>query len=317
MNELKILSLKMALASTLALIIANTIGLEYAISSAVVAILSIQETKKSTIKIAKKRFIAAIIGILMSAIIYKIIGHNILGFCIFILIFSYIVLKKNIEEGLTVTVVLSTHLFLSDITIMWILNEFAILFVGISVATIINLFMPALEDDFNKAKNNIESIYIDIVSSMSKSLLTQTVNINEQNMFDLATIEVENTKKLAYKIINNRLIEGDYYYLSYADMRANQFNTLLRMRRHFEKFYISYEQTQIISSFTEKVAKNINENNDCVDLIEELNGIRDLMKRMELPKSREEFENRALLLQYINDLEEFLTIKHVFISVKN
>ena len=33
---------------------------------------------------------------------------------------------------------------------------------------------------------------------------------------------------------------------------------------------------------------------------------------MELPKNREEFENRALLFQFLNDLEDFLIIKKEF-----
>ena len=33
---------------------------------------------------------------------------------------------------------------------------------------------------------------------------------------------------------------------------------------------------------------------------------------MELPKSRDEFENRAQLLQFLNDIEEFLNLKRNF-----
>ena len=33
---------------------------------------------------------------------------------------------------------------------------------------------------------------------------------------------------------------------------------------------------------------------------------------MELPKNRTEFENRALLFQFLNDLEDFLSVKKEF-----
>ena len=36
---------------------------------------------------------------------------------------------------------------------------------------------------------------------------------------------------------------------------------------------------------------------------------------MELPKNRNEFENRALLFQFLNDLEDFLIIKKEFKEV--
>lgn len=314
MRDFRLLAIKMALASTISFIISNFWGIEFAISSGVVAILSIQETKRSTIKVAKKRICAATIGIFLSAILYAFLGHNLISFFIFIFLFSYIALKRNIEEGLAVTVVLSTHLYLSDISFMWIINEFSILIIGIVVATIINLFMPALEDEFNEGKIAVEKSYEKILDSMANSLLTQTVNINEDILFKSASVEIEKIKNISSKISENRLIEGDYYYSLYSNMRANQYNTLVRMRRHFERFYISYEQTEIIASFTKKVAENIGEKNDCIHLLNELIDIRAIMREMKLPKTREEFENRALLYQYINDLEEFLTVKHVFIN---
>ena len=69
-----------------------------------------------------------------------------------------------------------------------------------------------------------------------------------------------------------------------------------------------------MSRFTEDVAKEIYENNDCINLINKLDSLRKTYQAMELPKTREEFENRALLFQFLNDLEEFLIIKKEFIE---
>ena len=44
--------------------------------------------------------------------------------------------------------------------------------------------------------------------------------------------------------------------------------------------------------------------------------LRNEFKKMELPKSREEFESRAQLLQFLNDMEEFLLIKRSFFKNK-
>ena len=101
-------------------------------------------------------------------------------------------------------------------------------------------------------------------------------------------------------------------------MRINQFDTIKRMRLHFERFNIPVEQMNIMSDFTLCVAENIREVNDCKDLLHELESLRIQFKEMDLPKSREEFESRAQLLQFLNDMEEFLLIKrNFFISSKN
>ena len=90
------------------------------------------------------------------------------------------------------------------------------------------------------------------------------------------------------------------------------------MRLHFQRFNIPVEQMNVMADFTLCVAENIREVNDCKELLQELESLRNEFKKMELPKSREEFESRAQLLQFLNDMEEFLLIKrNFFISSKN
>lgn len=62
------------------------------------------------------------------------------------------------------------------------------------------------------------------------------------------------------------------------------------------------------------VAENIREMNDCKSLLSDLEILRSEFKKMELPKTREEFESRAQLLQFLNDMEEFLLIKRNFFT---
>lgn len=47
--------------------------------------------------------------------------------------------------------------------------------------------------------------------------------------------------------------------------------------------------------------------------MEKLEGIFRDMKKEELPKSREEFENRAILYHILMDMEEFLVYKQRFV----
>jgi uncharacterized membrane protein YgaE (UPF0421/DUF939 family) len=84
------------------------------------------------------------------------------------------------------------------------------------------------------------------------------------------------------------------------------------MRRHFEKFSISYKQTEMIADFTSRLADSIQEQNTAEGLIKNLQTLRESFTTMELPKTREEFENRAMLYQFLNDLEQFLLIKNQF-----
>ena len=96
------------------------------------------------------------------------------------------------------------------------------------------------------------------------------------------------------------------------EMRIQQFETIKRMKEHFQRFFMAYEQTIMIANFTEQVAHSIYEQNTCEHLLNELNALRESFRKMPLPDTREEFENRAMLFQFINDMEQFLAIKNEF-----
>ena len=307
------LAFKMTISATISLLIADFLKLDYATVAAVIAILSIQDTRKKSLLVAKNRVIACLVGLALSVIIYKIIGHNAIAFGVFLIIFIPLTSRFNVEEGMIASVVLSTHLLVaSNVTVIMLKNELLLMIIGIGISSIANLFMPSLEDSFKEDKEHIENNFRIIISKMSKSLITQAVDIDEQNIINEIEKILEKSKDRAYKIVNNNFINSKFYYTDYINMRINQFNIIKRMRGHFEKFYMSLEQTKLIAEFTKSVADNIREDNDCKDLMNRVRELRAGFKEMELPKSREEFENRAQLLQFLNDMEEFLSMKRDF-----
>ena len=313
------LAFKMAISATIALIIGNILGLQYATVGAVIAILSIQDTRKKALIISYKRIVACSMGILLSVILYSLLGNGALIFGLFLIILIPLTSRLKAQEGMVPAVVLSTHfLVANNITIALIFNEVLLMIIGIGVAAIANIFMPSLEDKFKYDREWIEEHYRIIISKMSKSLITHTVDIDEQKIINEVEKRLYESKETAYKIVNNHFFKSSSYYTDYINMRINQFDTIKRMRLHFQRFNIPVEQMNVMSDFTLCVAENIREMNDCKSLLMDLDILRNEFKKMELPKTREEFESRAQLLQFLNDMEEFLLIKrNFFITMKN
>lgn len=313
------LAFKMSISATIALIIGNALGLQYATVGAVIAILSIQDTRKKALIISYKRIIACSIGILLSVILYSILGNGALIFGLFLIILIPLTSRLKAQEGMVPSVVLSTHfLVANNITIALIYNEVLLMIIGIGVAAIANIFMPSLEDKFKDDKEWIEEHYRIIISKMSKSLITHTVDIDEQKLINEVEQRLYESKETAYKIVNNQFFKSSSYYTDYINMRINQFDTIKRMRLHFQRFNIPVEQMNVMADFTLCVSENISEMNDCKSLLMDLEILRSEFKKMELPKTREEFESRAQLLQFLNDMEEFLLIKrNFFTTMKN
>ncbi|PRR83741.1 aromatic acid exporter family protein [Clostridium vincentii] len=316
MKYLQSTTVKIAISATIAILISNYMGLEFGVTSGIIAILSIQDTKKEALLVGGRRIISSTLAILLSFTLYIVFGNNPIVFGVFLLIFIPITKILKIEEGMVIGAVLSTHLLISlNIDFSWIINEGKLTIIGIGVAMLFNLYTASLEKDFEKNKVKIEEQYRLILSDMAVSLVTQAVPIHEQEVFFKVEELIKDTKFMTQRINNNHLFKDDNYYISYIDMRTTQLDAIKRMKRHFSRFYMTYEQTRILSEFTSNVAMNIHEDNDCIQLINEMSFLRKDYEMMELPQSRKEFENRALLFQFLNDLEDFLIIKKEFKEV--
>lgn len=305
---------KMALSATMAIIISNHFNLKFGVTAGIISILSIQNTKREALLISFKRLIAAFIAIMLSFILYVFLGNNPVIFGLFLVLYIPLTIKFKLNESMVVGAVLSTHLLSSsDINIYWVVNEISLVVIGISVAMLFNLYMPSLEEEFEKNREKIEQEYKMILSDMAGSLMLNSIVIDQKENFKITEELINENKKIANTICNNYLIfKNDYYYISYMEMRSSQFETIKRMKKHFSRFYMTYSQTELLAEYTYKVAFNIYRDNNCTDLINELNMLREEYKKMDLPKNREEFENRALLMQFLNDLEDFLFIKKAF-----
>ncbi|WP_238916164.1 aromatic acid exporter family protein [Clostridium sp. YIM B02555] len=313
MKYLQSKTFKMALSATIAIIISNYIGLKFGVTAGIIAILSIQETKKEALLVAGRRLIACAAAILLSFLLFWLLGNSPIVFGLFLLIFISGTILLKIEDGMVMGAVLSTHLLSStDINVSWIINEVQLTIIGIGVAMLFNLYSSSLDDEFDKNKARIEDCYRGILSDMAVSLVTQTVPIYEKKILLEVEGLVNKSKLIAQAINNNNLFSINNYYVSYIEMRIIQLEVIKRMKRHFSRFYMTFEQTKILSEFTNNVAMNLHEDNDCLELLERLNLLRKDYKNMELPKNREEFENRALLFQFLNDLEDFLNAKREF-----
>ncbi|MFT8350784.1 aromatic acid exporter family protein [Clostridium saccharoperbutylacetonicum] len=313
MKYLQSKTFKMALSATIAIIISNYIGLKFGVTAGIIAILSIQDTKKEALLVAGRRLIACAAAILLSFLLFWLLGNSPIVFGLFLLIFISGTILLKIEDGMVMGAVLSTHLLSStDINVSWIINEVQLTIIGIGVAMLFNLYSSSLDDEFDKNKARIEDCYRGILSDMAVSLVTQTVPIYEKKILLEVEGLVNKSKLIAKAINNNNLFSINNYYVSYIEMRTIQLEVIKRMKRHFSRFYMTFEQTKILSEFTNNVAMNLHEDNDCLELLERLNLLRKDYKNMELPKNREEFENRALLFQFLNDLEDFLNAKREF-----
>lgn len=306
-------TLKTGLGATITLIVATAMGLRYATAAAVITILSIQSTKRQSIQMAVNRLIATLIALGLASIIFIGIGFNAIAFGVFLIFFIPIAAKLHIGEGIVPASVLVTHLLTEgSITGALLFNELMLVLVGVIIALLINLYMPSIESELSHCRRQIEEMMYKLFKDMAYALRAQCISIEEDILYKRLEVSIKQGQEKAYKYTNNYLFTKVSPFAEYFDMRSRQFQVITYMREHFTKFFMCFEETEIVAGFTEKVADCMRGSITAIELLEDLKVLREGFKESALPVTREEFENRAMLYQFLNDLEHFLEIKRDF-----
>lgn len=306
-------TLKTGVGASIAIIIAKQLGLEYSISAGIITILSVQNTKKQSVKIAFHRVGACILALFISSVIFRIFGYNDVIFGVFLLSFIPVAVKFNVEEGIVVSSVLVTHLLIErSVEIFWIRNELALMLIGVGIALLLNLYMPSIEGQIKQDQIYIEEKIREILLNMAMALKEHKISLKEDDLFNSLEIKLHEAQSRAYINLNNYFLLDVSYYVQYMEMRMQQYETMKRMKEHFQRFFMTYDQTIMMAEFTEKVASSLHEQNTAEQLLNDLCLLRKEFTKMPLPSTREEFENRAMLFQFLNDMEQFLKVKNEF-----
>ncbi len=319
--------LKIAAGSSAAILIADVLGLAYSASAGIITLLSIQDTKKETLVVAGKRFLAFILAILTAYCLFTAFGYYTLTFGLFLLIFISLSYLFRLQEGIPMCSVLVTHFLIEkDMSAVFICNESIILFIGILVGIILNLYMPdntgAVKADMRQIEEDIRSILgmLSEIISRENTAKNQAAGFEstESGLLDKSFQELDSHLKAAiaraYNNMNNTLLSDTRYYIQYFTMRRSQTGILLHIREQIRLLTSVPKQADSIALFLKKIREQFHEYNNAERLLQELEQIRNGYRSEPNPVTREEFENRAVLYLILYDLENFLNIKNNFVS---
>lgn len=310
MNFIGYRTLKTALGVVIAMYIAMTLELKDAASAGIIAILSLQNTRKQSIQLAIKMLCAFFLALLISVLLFKFFSYTPFIFGLFLLFFIPLAVRLKLQEGIVISAVLITHLLIEkNIEISFLLNQLYLMVIGVTIALILNLYMPNLENKFKEKQQLIENLISSILLTMSTSLKKQVCVIGENNLFTQLNHTIKQGTTLAHINYNNRIFSTPSNHTKYMDIRLQQMNCLQNMKKHFDRLSTTYTQTIIIADFTIKIAHSISDYTMTKNQLTELRKLRESFTTMPLPQDRAEFENRSVLYQFLNDMEELLLLE--------
>ena len=150
-------TIKLALATCLAAALAAFLGLSNAISAGIIAILSVSDTRRSTIKLARNRLLSTILALAIGSLSFILLGFNLWSLGIYILLYVPLAYLFGWEIGITPSTVLVTHLLLAH-SVSWSLlaNEMAVFLIGTGFALLANLYMASNQQDIDNYRIQVE-----------------------------------------------------------------------------------------------------------------------------------------------------------------
>lgn len=308
-------TLKTALSASLAMIVASQLRLLYPASAGIISILSVTNTKKTSLITGIYRLLSLALATLIAYACFTILGFSPFSFGIYLLIFIPVAVYFKLSDGIVVSSVLVTH-YLVEQDLSWqiIGNEFFLMIIGVGFAFLLNLYMPDVEKRLKEEQEIIEVMFRKILTNMS-AYMNQPGK--ERNLFsqcsELKQL-IREGQSWAQKYTENQLLASNHYYSDYFAMRKIQSNILKDLLRLLETIVVEPEQVNNIQALLEYSSATFSETNDGNEILTKIHQVYEDYRRKELPKTREEFENRAKLFQFLQLFESFIETKAEFVK---
>ncbi len=306
-------TIKISAAAILAIICAQALNLDFAVSAGIVAILSVQPTKKETLRTALARLLAFAVALVISIALFNLLGFTIPVFFIYLVIFILVCQWRKWISAMAMDSVLISH-FLSfgKAGTAEIKNEVLLFALGVGFGILVNLILHKKTDYIEELKNQTDGQIKQALHRMALRIQNPDLADYDGSCFTSLNKSLFTAQKQAEENYNNQFTKKDTFDSRYLEMREKQTKILYEMFKAARNLGTVPSTAGLLSDFLEKVSNEYHKDNDVKALLEELTLIHDKMKSLTLPQTRTEFEDRANLFILMERLKEFLQIKHDF-----
>ncbi|SEO29790.1 Uncharacterized membrane protein YgaE, UPF0421/DUF939 family [Amphibacillus marinus] len=307
-------TLKTAIAAPVAVLIAELLQLDHYGSAGIIAVLCIQPTRKQSFLTAWHRIAAGLLSIVFAYFIFEYLGYSPLTIGLLLVLFIPVTNLFKIAPGIVTSLVILFH-FYGDRMVTWplVVNEVAIMLIGIGTALLLNLYMPSLDAKLMKLQREIESNYQSLFRHFSSYLKGECTTINEELLKQLERNFVL-ASELVQRDIENTFSRNAQRQQQYFAMRELQLTSLRRMITTIKQLKATVDQSLKIAYLFDDLADAIYPKNPVDYYLEQVQELRRYFERDSLPKTRQEFEIRANLFYLLFEIEQYLTIKHKTIT---
>ncbi len=313
MKNIIINSIKIIIAAILAILLAQLLELEFAIATGIVAILTIQPTKKETVATALGRLYAFIVALVIAYVSFSFIGYNVTAFFVYLVFFIVMCQIFKWYSAMAMNSVLISHFVtFGRMDMTAVCNEVLIFVIGVGIGILANLHLRKKVDYIEELKSKTDAQIVKILKRMSERILNKDLSDYNGECFQVLNRQLAEAQHVAELNYKNQFQKGDIFDQEYISMRDRQRHVLYEMYKDVRFLYGTPGTAKRIADFLRDTAEVFDKDNDALALMEQFQEMNQYMKSQPLPVTREEFEDRARLFSLMCNLEEFLQIKMEF-----
>ncbi len=315
--KLIVMSLKIAVGSSAAIVIASFLGLEHATSAGIITLLSVVSNKWDTLRLTAERFFSFFAVVVLAFATYPLLNNDWIAYGVFIFVTVLLSHMFGIQSTISTNAVIGTHFLISsDHSFRFIGNEFMLVLIGTSMAVVVNMIngnqsqKKKLLEDIFYVEDRLRKIMDDLADYLRKEEKDKNV---WQDIVELEK-HLNFSIEFAHDYQGNTFASHTGYYIQYMEMRSRQCNILHNLHYEIIKIRKLPDQAEVVADFIEYLRNYIYEHNEPTSQIKELEKVISFIGQEPLPATVEEFEGRAILYHILMDLEDIIILKRRFIA---
>ena len=304
------LAAKIAVGSSIAIYVAELLELQFSASAGIVTLLTLVTTKRGTIKLALARF---------SWMTFIPFRSEWLAFGIFIFLTVLMCQMSDWMATLSVNAVIGTHFLTTlDFSPSFFLNEFLLVFIGSSIAFVLNLFHHnrSQEEHLREKMAYTEEQMQFIFGEVAAYLSNKAMEVDVWGHVTRLEGAIREYIKEAYEYQENSFRSDPEYYIDYFEMRMDQCKTLYNLHSGMWWLRIVPDQAEPLADYMLYLAEHVTELNVPEPQLERLEEMLEELGKGPLPADREELEGRAILYHIMKSIEDFLLVKKRFVDAR-
>ena len=312
-----LLAAKIGIGGSAAIYIAQLLHLQYATSAGIITLLSLISTRWDTFRLSAQRLLTYGISVAICFVSFRVTPSMWISYGLFLFLVVLLTEWLGWRGTLSANAVIGSHFLVTqDFSLNFILNEFMLVVIGITIAVLLNLFHinNAHENGIIRRMRRVEHTMKQVLTELAGYLLQK--ESDWQVWEDLADLEVRLKEyvELACEYHNNTFHSHQHYYISYFEMRLQQCGALQNLHGEMVRMRSMPKQAEIVANYILEITEYLTEMNDPQKQLGDLHHLLADFREEPLPKSHEEFESRAILYHVLMDLEEFLLYKKRFVE---